>query len=126
MLICAPHTRNACGDKKQVLDSLELKLQLAVSHMWMLGIEPLSSEKQPVLLTIKQSLSRLLQFFSGNQSAASPFVSYKCTCSPVCRLPTQSHVETDAVLSLWDLVLAKVKGKPVYSRHLLAFYLFGE
>ena len=58
------HTHSACGDK-QALDSLGLEVQLAISLTWVLGIEPSSSEKQPVPLTIKQSLQRVLQFFAG-------------------------------------------------------------
>ena len=54
--VSAPHMHAWCLQRpERVLNALDLKLQRVESPLWVLGMKPKSSEKQPVLPTTEPS-----------------------------------------------------------------------
>lgn len=49
MCVCAPLEYLMTGGPKKASDSLELNFQMVVSHIWVLGIVPVCSERAAIL-----------------------------------------------------------------------------
>lgn len=65
-----PHAQK---DQISVLDPLQLELQVVVTSMWMLGINPGSSERAVMLLTFEPSLLKMHIVAMSYNSARTPF-----------------------------------------------------
>lgn len=57
--MCTIYIPGICIGEMRASAPVELVLQMTVSHMWMMGIEPMPSREQQVLLTTEPSLQPL-------------------------------------------------------------------